>query len=1016
MASLKKALHELKDKVHADHHNNSESASVSSSKHQSTTEVRHSSMDQSRSSFDASFKSQRTDTVVSRTSIDTSRTAGSAGNSFRSPRSPRARSPVRFVREKLRIRDGSTDRSSTADAPVNAMGEKMSRNQQRKASKQIEQERRRNANDERESEIHQRKTELEERARAEETEEQRARYGYLPVNAYARPRPNEDWADIANFDSGSYGKSVYFRARIHHIRRLSSKLVFLVFRQQTHTVQGVLQHNEIIPPYMVIWAEHLPPETIVTVRGLTQQPAAKQGEIIGASLHHVEIIVQSMHVESRLTSHLPFTVSEAEITKKEAEDVNNTRHRVNDRARLQNRIIDLRTSPAQAIFRVQSAICNLFRSHLDSKGFVEIHTPKLQGGATESGASVFKVDYFGRQAFLAQSPQLAKQMMISADFGKVYEVGAVFRAENSNTHRHLTEYTGLDLEMVISDHYHEVLTMLDETFKSIFSGIYAKYRHELEVVKRHFPHEDLVWLDKTPIIPFAEAVQMLNDSGWTDDDGKPLPLDEDLGTRDEIQLGRVIKERLGTDYYVLDKFPSSARPFYAMPDPENSNVTNAFDIFLRGQEILSGGQRIHDSSLLLERMGALKVDPDSMPEYIDAFNWAAPPHGGGGIGLERMTMLLLSLGDIRHASLLPRDPKSLPEKPKVKKLRHPEASTTDPPWLSLHDRSTAPQVELQPLEKLIANYGDATNTSWLEPRTHIWRDQHTGAAIGYVPMDSYAITMGNPLCHQSQYYHIMAEYLSFIRREKHLKPLWLLVGSDVEEVLSSRFNWRSLSVAAEQRLDPSENPAKHDHDLQRKVRHAEKEGVHVVDHALGEPPSDEIRQRIDKRVQDWLKNRQGKQVHMTEIRPWQDMEHRSYHYATDRDGEIAALVVLCQLAPEHGWQVKYSLDLPGAPSGTIEYLVMHCLEYLAGQGCHAITFGGGASSQLTPGHNIKGARIKVLSRMYKRIATDLKLTNKSEFREKLGAEQDPIYVCYPPHGLGPGGIKAIMNFFENWDE
>ena len=1014
MASIKKALHELKDKVTPDHHGDSGSLR---SQQQHPNNLQHSNTSQqTRLSMDSSIHNQRADTITSRTSIDTSYPAASTHSSIKSPRSPRARSPVRFVREKLHLRDNSSSRSSNADKGAGLGGEKISKNQQRKANKQIEQEHRRHEQDERESEIIRRKTELEEQARANETPEQRARYGYLPVNAYARPRMHEERANFAKLATADVGSVIYFRARIHHIRRLSSKLVFLVFRQQTHTVQGVLQHNSEIPAYMVIWAEHLSPESIVMVRGLVQQPQAKQGEIIGATVHNVEIMIHSMHVESSLASHLPFTVSEAEITKKEAEDTNNTRHRVNDRARLQNRIIDLRTSPAQAIFRIQSAVCNLFRSHLDSKGFFEIHTPKLQGGATESGSSVFKVDYFGRQAFLAQSPQLAKQMMISADFGRVYEIGAVFRAENSNTHRHLTEYTGLDLEMTIEEHYHEVLTTLDETFKTIFAGIYGKYRHELEVVKRHFPHEDLVWLEETPVIPFAEAIKMLNDSGWTDDDGKPLPLNEDLGTRDEIQLGRVIKERLGTDYYVLDKFPSSARPFYAMEDPEDPNVTNAFDIFLRGQEILSGGQRIHDSSALLERMGRLKVDHDSMQEYMDAFNWGAPPHGGGGIGLERIVMLLLSLGDIRHASLLPRDPKSLPEKPVVKKLRHPEASTTDPPWISANDHATDPKMQLQPLEKLIANYGDATNTSWLEPRTHIWRDPHTGAAVGYVPVDSYAITMGNPLCHRSQYMHIMAEYLNFVRREKHLKPLWLLVGHDVEEVLASRFNWRSLSVAAEQRLDPASNPAKHDGDLQRKVRHAEKEGVKIVDIPLGEPVPEEVRTNIDKRVQDWLAHRQGKQVHMTEIRPWQDTEHRTYHYAVDKDGTIAALVVLCQLAPEHGWQVKYSLDLPGAPSGTIEYLVLHCLEYLAGQGCHAITFGGGASSQLTPGHNLKGARIKVLSRMYKTIATELKLTNKSEFREKLGAEQDPVYVCYPPHGLGPGGIKAIMNFFENWDD
>ncbi|KAG9802335.1 aspartyl-tRNA synthetase, partial [Aureobasidium melanogenum] len=204
----------------------------------------------------------------------------------------------------------------------------------------------------------------------------------------------------------------------------------------------------------------------------------------------------------------------------------------------------------------------------------------------------------------------------------------------------------------------------------------------------------------------------------------------------EIQLGKVIKQVYGTDYYVLDKFPAGARPFYAMPDPNNPKITNSFDIFLRGQEILSGGQRIHDEKMLTKQMERLKMDPNTLDEYMQGFAWGAPPHGGGGIGLERMLMLLLSLGDIRHATLFPRDPKSLPAKPVVKQLRHPEASTLHPPWEG-QDRHAA-GMELPSVEMLIANYGDASNTSWLEPRTEIWRDDATGAAVGFVPHQGYA--------------------------------------------------------------------------------------------------------------------------------------------------------------------------------------------------------------------------------------------------------------------------------------
>lgn len=655
----------------------------------------------------------------------------------------------------------------------------------------------------------------------------------------------------------------------------------------------------------------------------------------------------------------------------------------------------------------------LFREFLLARGFVEIHTPKLQGGATESGASVFKLDYFGRPAFLAQSPQLAKQMCIAGDMKRVFEIGAVFRAENSNTHRHMTEYTGLDIEMAIDEHYHEVLRTIDACLKSIFAGIYARCRTEIDILKKQFPHEDLVWVEQTPVIPFHEGIQMLNDAGHVQENGQPLPLDEDLGTRDEIRLGELIKEKYKTDYYILDKFPASARPFYAMPDPNDPKFTNSFDIFVRGQEILSGGQRIHDAEMLLKSLERNRIDREVMNEYINGFEWAAPPHGGGGIGLERLVMLMLQLGDIRHATLFPRDPKSLPARPNLPQLRHPEASTLHPPWEG-SDRAAA-FIDMQPLEKLIANYGDASNTSYLEPRTELWRDPQTGACIGFSQVGDHAVTVGDPLCHVEQFHKTISGYLRYIKKERHLKPLWVLCGSDVEEVLAERHDWRTFSVAAEQRLNPADNPAVHDRDIQRKLRHAENEGVKITDYMIGIPVPEDIRAKVDARVEDWLKNRKGKQVHLTDIHPWQDMEHRQYHISTDKEGKIVALCIMAQLAPAHGWQVKFSLDFPDAPSGAIEQCVMHALKLIASTGCTNITFGGGASTHLTPGHNLKGTRIKVLSKAYHAVATELKLTNKTEFREKLGARQDPIFICYPPHGLGPSGVRAILNFFEDQD-
>jgi len=915
--------------------------------------------------------------------------------------------PIKEIASKLHI----TDTDSESHTPRES--EEVHRSQQAKHEKQVEHREKIQERERKEKEQMQHRKDEEKAAEREDSGEMRQKYGTFPVNDYAGKPKNYGYIKLIDLPKKEIGQEVTFRARIHNMRKMSAKLVFFVFRQQTATIQGVLQESESVSKHFVYWAEHTPIESFMFVRGVIQKPKAKEGEVKGTIIHDREILITELHVVSKMTEHLPFTVNEAEVTREEAEEEGSTRHHIGDRTRMTNRILDLRTTASQAIFRVQSGVGGLFRQFLDSQGFIEIHSPKLQGGATESGASVFKCDYFGRTAFLAQSPQLAKQMSIAADFGRVYEVGAVFRAENSNTHRHLTEYTGLDIEMQIDEHYHEARNLIDRTLKSIFEGIYKKYSRELQVIKRQFPHEDLVWLDKTPVFAFKDAVGLLNETGWRDENGKEIPNDEDLGTRDEIQLGKVIKERYHTDYYIIDKFPASARPFYTMPDPEDPKYTNSFDIFVRGQEITTGGQRVHDADMLKKAMEKAKVDPETMVEYMQGFEWAAPPHAGAGIGLERLCMLFLQLGDIRHASLYPRDPKSLPAKTVAKQLRHPEASTLHPPWEGQEHAKKA--SDLQPLEKLIANYGDSSNTSWLEERFVIWRDSDTGAAVGYVPHQGYAIIVGDPLCHPSQYTKIIAAYLAFIKKETDLKPIWLIVGSQGEQVLSERFDWRTLSCAAEQRVDLTQPlRSAHDTDVQRKIRHAEKEGVKLHTIGLGEEIPDDFRRKIDKRVEEWYGDRKEHQhVHLTDVHPWQDHVHRQFFYTTTKKGEIATCVILAQLAPQYGWQIKHTLDFPGSPSGAIEMTITQAFNAIKGAGAESATFGAGATNNFLPGSNLKGAKIKMLSKAYKTIADNFKLVQKSEFREKLGASEDPVWVCYPPKGLGPAGIKAIMSFLDD---
>jgi len=233
----------------------------------------------------------------------------------------------------------------------------------------------------------------------------------------------------------------------------------------------------------------------------------------------------------------------------------------------------------------------------------------------------------------------------------------VFRAEDSNTHRHLTEFMGLDLEMAIEESYDEVVQLLDSLFLNIFEGLSTKYSREITLITKQFPAEPFTWRKAeqggTLRLRFNAGIALLREAGAVVDDL------EDLSTENERWLGRLVKEKYNTDYYILDKFPMAVRPFYTMPDPEDNRYSNSYDFFMRGEEILSGAQRIHDADYLETEMKKKGIDPASMKSYVDAFRLGCPPHGGGGIGLERVVMLFLKLNNIRRASLFPRDPKRL---------------------------------------------------------------------------------------------------------------------------------------------------------------------------------------------------------------------------------------------------------------------------------------------------------------------------------------------------------------------
>jgi len=477
-------------------------------------------------------------------------------------------------------------------------------------------------------------------------------YGQFPLNQ-SQDRPRRPRDQISSLSS-RVGETVLFRARVQTSRAQGNKMVFLNLRQQTNSVQALLIVTpEKVSKQMVKWAAGLADESIVLVEGIAQKT---QEPIKSASVSDVEVHISQIHLISGIEGRLPFSVEDANRPEIESDSAEVQYKRVLLETRLNHRIIDLRTQTNQAVFKLQSAIGDLFREYLTANGFLEIHSPKLQGAATESGASVFKVGYFKGNAYLAQSPQLAKQMAIAADFEKVYEIGPVFRAEDSNTHRHMTEFIGLDLEMAIEEHYHEVMELLDGMLKNIFRGLRGKYKKEIEVIQNQFPADDFKWREGpegTLKLTFKEAIDILVE------DGVPREDLDDISTENEKRLGRLIKIKYDTDYYIIDKFPMALRPFYTMPDPEDPTLSNSYDFFMRGEEILSGAQRIHNPELLCEKMKGKGVDPESMKGYVDAFRMGCPPHGGGGIGLERVLMLFLKLNNIRRASLFPRDPKRL---------------------------------------------------------------------------------------------------------------------------------------------------------------------------------------------------------------------------------------------------------------------------------------------------------------------------------------------------------------------
>ncbi|XP_002965575.2 aspartate--tRNA ligase 1, cytoplasmic [Selaginella moellendorffii] len=462
------------------------------------------------------------------------------------------------------------------------------------------------------------------------------------------------WTEISELGTDLEGSTVLVRGRVHS-KRAKGKMAFLVLRETIHTVQCVVSMENVGSKQFVKYASLLSKESVVDVTGNVSNPRNP----VSGTTQPVEIQVTELHCISRSTNELPLLLEDAarsdqDIEKAAKEGIQYAR--VLQDTRLNNRVLDLRIPANQAIFTVQSEISSLFHDFLRANKFRQIHTPKLIAGASEGGSAVFKLQYANDQpACLAQSPQLHKQMAICGDFRRVFEIGPVFRAEKSFTHRHLCEFIGLDFEMEIKEHYFEIIDLIGKLFIYVFNELNKNCKKELETINSQYPFEPLQYLDETLVLAFAEGIQMLKEAGFETD---PLG---DLDTETERRLGLLVKERYKTDFYILHRYPLAVRPFYTMPAVDDPKYSNSFDVFIRGEEIISGAQRVHDKDLLLKRIEECNIDPNAigLQNYINSFSYGAPPHGGIGVGLERVAMLFCNLDNIRKVSLFPRDPNRL---------------------------------------------------------------------------------------------------------------------------------------------------------------------------------------------------------------------------------------------------------------------------------------------------------------------------------------------------------------------
>ena len=308
------------------------------------------------------------------------------------------------------------------------------------------------------------------------------------------------------------------------------------------------------------------------------------------------------------------------------------------------RPVVLRHLRERSVFRVQECLGRAFRDYLRDQGFTEIHTPKIVHAGAEGGSNIFRLDYFGRKAFLAQSPQFYKQTMVGV-YERVFELAPVFRAEKHSTARHLNEYTSMDFEMGFINSFEDVMAMETGFLQHAMALLREEYAQDVERLGIRIPDVSAV-----PCIRFDEAKRLAAERY-----GYSIRDPYDLEPEEEHAIGRYAREVWESDFVFVTHYPSKKRPFYAMDDPEDPQYTLSFDLLFRGLEVTTGGQRIHDYRAQVAKMEARGMDPADFESYLMAHRHGLPPHGCLGIGLERLTMQLCGLDNVRYACLFPRD-------------------------------------------------------------------------------------------------------------------------------------------------------------------------------------------------------------------------------------------------------------------------------------------------------------------------------------------------------------------------